>query len=253
MISVGGKKILIFGGTAGLGLHIAESFVKAGAAVVIGGRRASGTEIAESIQAKFVCVDVTREQSVKDACAQAVELLGGKLNVVINNVGAWPANLLDDVPEDEAKRIVDVNFLGTLWGIKHGAKNMVDGGSIINTTALIVYRCHPRMGVYSAMKAAVVNLIKTAANELGGRGITVNGICPTSVVGTEGNTDMDDNEVRLISALTPLGRLGEMSDYVGPYHLLASDAGKFINAQDIIVDGGLTAGLTDRAIEKLTA
>ena len=172
---------------------------------------------------------------------------------MINNAGAWPGNVIDDVSEDEAKRIVDINFLGALWGIKHGAKNMVDGGSIINTTALIVYRCHPRMGVYSAMKAAVVNLIKTAANELGGRGITVNGICPTSIVGTEGNKNMDDNEVRLISALTPLGRLGEMSDYVGPYMLLASDAGRFINAQDIIVDGGLSAGLTDQAMEKLTA
>lgn len=250
MYSLKGKTAVILGGTAGLGLTVAESYVKAGAKLVIGGRRANGAAIASKIEAGFVQVDVSRESSVQKAM-DAVHEQYGKIDILVNNAGVWPYARLDEITEEIAHQIINVNFLGVVWGIKHGSRIMNDGGSIINTTALVTYRPHQNLGVYSASKAALINLNKTAAIELGDRGINVNSVNPTSVVGTEGNKDMQQEEVNLITNLTPLRRLGRPEDYIGIFNLLASDAGKFINAIDIPVDGGLIAGVSNLALDIL--
>jgi len=251
MYSLEGKTAIILGGTAGLGLTVAKSYVEAGATVVIGGRRADGAAIANEIGAEFVQVDVSRENSVCDAM-EAVHEEFGKIDVLVNNAGVWPYARVDEITEETAHQIVNVNFLGVVWGIKHGSQIMNDGGSIINTTALVTYRPHQNLAVYAASKAAIINLNKTAAIELGDRGINVNSVNPTSVVGTEGNKDMLQEEVNLITNLTPLRRLAHPEDYIGIFNLLASDAGQFINAIDIPVDGGLIAGVSNLSLDILS-
>jgi NAD(P)-dependent dehydrogenase (short-subunit alcohol dehydrogenase family) len=250
MFSLAGKTTLLIGATAGLGLRVARAYVEAGAKVIIGGRRDEGGTVAADIGAHFVQVDVASEPSMSAAMDQ-VRAEHGAIDVLVNNAGVWPFARLEDIEPDTAQQILDVNLLGVVWGIKHGSRIMNDGGSIINTTALVTYRPHSRLGVYAASKAAVINLTRTAAIELGARGINVNCVNPTSVVGTEGNRDMDQEEVNLITNLTPLQRLGRMDDYVGIYNLLASDAGSFINAVDIPVDGGLLAGISEATLDIL--
>lgn len=250
MFSLVGKTALVIGGTAGLGLTIAQSYLEAGATVVIAGRRSNGAEIARGAGAEFVQVDISSEDSVR-AAMDSVQERFGSIDILVNNAGVWPYARIDEIDEKTAYEIINVNFLGVVWGIKHGSRIMNDGGSIINTTALVTYRPHARLGVYSACKAALLNLNKTAAIELGDRGINVNSVNPTSVVGTEGNKDMPQEEVNLITNLTPLRRLGRPEDYVGIFNLLASDAGKFINAVDVPVDGGLIAGISNAALEIL--
>jgi 3-oxoacyl-[acyl-carrier protein] reductase len=251
MFSLEGKTALVMGGTAGLGLTVAKSYAEARAKVIIGGRRSEGEEIARGFRADFVQVDVAKESSVEQAMNEVQEGFGN-IDVLVNNAGVWPFARIDEIDEETASRILDVNFLGVVWGIKHGSRIMNDGGSIINTTALVTYRPHVRLGVYAAAKAALINLNKTAAIELGDRGINVNSVNPTSVVGTEGNKDMDQEEINLITNLTPLRRLGRLEDYIGIFNLLASDAGKFINAVDIPVDGGLIAGISNLTFEILS-
>lgn len=250
MYSLADKTAVIIGGTAGLGLTVAMSYVKADAKVVIGGRRNDGVDIARNFGAEFVQVDVSRESSVEQAMNE-VKARFGNIDILVNTAGVWPFARLDEIDEETAYQIIDVNFLGVVWAIKHGSRIMNDGGSIINTTALVTYRPHTRLAIYSASKAALINLNKTAAIELGDRGINVNSVNPTSVVGTEGNRDMDQAEVNLITNLTPLRRLGRLEDYIGIFNLLASDAGKFINAVDIPVDGGLIAGVSNLTLDIL--
>jgi 3-oxoacyl-[acyl-carrier protein] reductase len=250
MYSLSGKTALVMGGTAGLGLTVAQSYVGAGARVIIGGRRSNGAEIARDAGTEFVQVDVASESSVRRAMDSVKERFGN-IDILVNNAGVWPFARIDEIDEKTAYQIIDVNFLGVVWGIKFGSRIMNDGGSIINTTALVTYRPHANLGVYSASKAALISLNKTSAIELGDRGINVNSVNPTSVVGTEGNQDMQQEEVNLITNLTPLRRLGLPEDYVGIFNLLASDAGRFINAVDIPVDGGLIAGISNLTLEIL--
>ena len=249
MFSLEGKNAFVIGATAGLGLAVAKSYAESGAQVAIGGRR-DGDAIADSIGAQFVRIDVADEQSVSDALAAAEALLG-KLDILVNNAGIYPAGMLKDIAADDQQRNLDVNINGVLWGLKHGPKHMNDGGAIINTSSLLARSCMAGVGAYAAAKAAVTSLTKTAALELAPRGIRVNAVSPTTVLGTEQNEDLAAEELAVVNMLTPLGRASETSDYLGIYTLLATDAGRFINAQDIAVDGELTAGVSLQNIEKL--
>lgn len=250
MFSLESKTAVVLGGTAGLGLTVARSYVDAGAKVVIGGRRSDGDDIANTFGAEFVRVDVGSEDSVRRAMDSVLSRFG-EIDILVNNAGIWPYARIENVSVETAQQIVNVNFLGVVWGIKYGSRIMKNGGSIINTTALVTYRPHQNLGVYAASKAALINLNKTAAIELGDRGINVNSVNPTSVVGTEGNKDMPQEEVNLITNLTPLRRLGRPEDYIGIFNLLASDAGQYINAVDVPVDGGLLAGVSNLSMEIL--
>ena len=253
MFSLQGKNIFVVGGTAGLGLAVARSYVESGARVVIGGRR-NAEILAEKIGAQSVRVDVADEQAVIDAFARVTDLLG-KLDVLVNNVGIYRGNTLDKVSVDDQQFHLDVNINSVFWGLKHGPRHMNDGGSIINTSSTLVYRSLPGVGSYTAAKAAITGLMKTAVLELGPRGIRVNTVTPSTVVDTEANQTMPkealDREVALVNLLTPLGRASVMNDYLGLFTLLASDSGSFINCQDIVVDGGRAAGIPQQASEKL--
>ena len=249
MFSLGGKNAFLIGATAGLGLAIAKSYVESGAQVVIGGRR-DGDGIAEAIGARFVRIDAADEQSVIDAFAKVQSLLG-KLDILVNNAGIYPGGMLEEIAAEDQQRNLNVNINGVLWGLKHGPRHMNDGGAIINTASLLARSCMPGVGAYSAAKAAVSSLTKTAALELGPRGIRVNAVSPTTILGTEQNEDLAEEELAVVNTLTPLGRASETADYLGVYTLLAADAGRFINAQDIAVDGGLSAGVSLQNIEKL--
>ena len=249
MFSLEGKNAFVIGATAGLGLAVAKSYAESGARVAIGGRR-DGDAIADSIGARFVRIDVADEQSVSDALTAAEALLG-KLDILVNNAGFYPGGMLEDIAADDQQRNLDVNINGVLWALKHGPKHMNDGGAIINTSSLLARSCMAGVGAYAAAKAAVTSLTKTAALELAPRGIRVNAVSPTTVLGTEQNEDLAAEELAVVNTLTPLGRASETSDYLGIYTLLAADAGRFINAQDIAVDGGLTAGVSLQNIEKL--
>ena len=246
MFSLAGKTAVVIGGGAGLGLTIVESYLKAGAKVVIGDLREDVEAVATGVGAEFVQIDVSKEPSVQKGMDSVQERFGN-IDILVNTAGIWPFAGLAEIEPELAYKIIDVNFLGSVWSIKHGSRIMNDGGSIILTTALVTYRPLQRKAIYQACKTALINLTKTAAIELGVRGINVNSVNPTSIMGTEGNRDMQQEEINLITNLTPLRRLAQLEDFVGVFNLLASDAGRFINAVDIPVDGGLLAGVSTLA------
>ena len=246
MFSLSGRNALVTGGTAGIGRAVAGYFVEAGADVVITGRREDGDSIADEMGARFAQLDVRDEAGFREALA-AIAAEQGKLDVLVLNAGVVHEHMIADLPSDEAKFVFDVNINGVFYGLKYGPAHMNDGGSIIITSSNAALLGSPESSAYSASKAAASQLARCAAVELGPRRIRVNAVCPG---GTK--TDMALPE-EIFQVLTPLGRIGRTEDLVGIYNLLASDAGSYINGQEIVVDGGMTAGLTLQTFEKIFA
>jgi 3alpha(or 20beta)-hydroxysteroid dehydrogenase len=258
-----GRKALVTGGGRGLGEGMAQALARAGAAVVIGDIREDlGKACADSLRAsgataEFVPLDVTSEASWERAIAETVGHLGG-LDILVNNAGVEITSLLVDVGAEDARRMVEVNVLGTTLGIKHGFRAMRPGGpagaggAIVNVASVAATIAFPGIGVYSATKSAVDRLTRVAAMEAGklGYGVRVNcvypGLVPTEMgaqlaqdVAALGLFPSAEAAVGEVVGLTPLGRLGEVADMADAVVFLASDGARFITGAGLPVDGGM--------------
>jgi 3alpha(or 20beta)-hydroxysteroid dehydrogenase len=225
-----GKTALIAGGTAGIGLAVAEEYRRLGADVVVGGRRAEPGE-------RSVVLDVADEESFKAALEEA-EAQVAKLDVLVLNAGVGHApRPIAQTGSNSARRVIETNLLGTFYGLKHGPEHMRDGGSIIITSSISAVTGTGFEGVYGATKAAVSALARSGAIDLGPRGIRVNAVQPGPTW-----TDMNAMPEELLQITAPLGRKGTVEDQVGIYVFLASEASAYLTGQAISVDGGVTAG-----------
>ena len=245
MINFGleGKAAVVTGGTAGIGRAVAAQFVAAGSQVAVAGRRPDGDSVAAEIGAEFLQADVTQLDQVSAMLQQSVDLLG-PLDVVVLNAGIDPgqSTIVDTDPE-AFERNLDVNFRHVFWGLKHAPRHMSDGGSIIVTSSTVAATKVPTIGHYAAAKEAAVSLAKTAALELGERGIRVNAVLPGTTLSEM--TPPDHWEIEVMKMMLPLGRHAVAEeDIVGLYQFLASDASRYLTGQAIAVDGGMTAGLS---------
>jgi NAD(P)-dependent dehydrogenase (short-subunit alcohol dehydrogenase family) len=250
LFALDGARIVVTGAGSGIGAALLEHFASCGA-------RLAGLDLRQPQQRSappgthwFAC-DVGDSGAIRDALDAAAAALGGGIDVLINNAGVIhpPAALVDTDPA-WLERVLRTNLLGTLHGIQYGAPHVVDGGSIINTSSMNAVMGLAGAGPYSASKAAVVSLTRTAAVELGGtRGIRVNAVLPTLVrtpmTGERGPAH------RVAEILAPLGRYAEVDDLLGAFHFLASPASRYITGQSLVIDGGTTAGLSLAALAAL--
>ncbi len=258
-----GRKALVTGGAQGLGAGMAEALARAGAAVAIGdvqeeAGKATAAVLRESgAQAEYVVLDVTQDASWEQAIELAVGALGG-LDILVNNAGVEISSLLADLDAAGARKMLEVNVLGTALGIKHGFRAMRPGGSagaggaIVNVASVAATIAFPGIAVYSATKSAVDRLTRVAATESGklGYGVRVNcvypGLVPTQM-GMQLAADMEalglfpsaQEAVGAVVGLTPLGRLGEIADMADAVVFLASDGARFITGAGLPVDGGM--------------
>jgi NAD(P)-dependent dehydrogenase (short-subunit alcohol dehydrogenase family) len=247
VLSLAGKVALVAGGTSGIGLAVARTFASAGAVTTIGGRRDCGVEVAAAAQCSFIHLDVADESSVQAALAAVAER-DGKLDVLVLNAGvAQPPGPLAKLDSGAAEAVVRTNLLGSFYGLKHASPYMNDGGSIVLTSSISAISGSPFEGLYGATKAGVSSLARSAAVDLGPRGIRVNAVQPGAVW-----TDMNPMPEAWFEVLAPLGRKGTVDDLVGMYLFLASDASRYLTGQAITVDGGSTLGMS-RALMKLLA
>ncbi len=246
MLRLDGKRILVVGGTAGMGLGVAEHFAGAGAQVVIAGRR-DASDAAQRIGARAVQFDIADEAQVEQGMKAAQELLG-QLDVLVINAGIYLEDgpLADEAP-DRIRRVVDVNLLGGIWCLKFGQVHMADGGSIVCTLSVTGTDTTTFQNTaYTASKAGLDYAARTAAVELGGRGIRVNSVSPGAVLGTEMDPPAD-----LVAKLTQLGRAGHVEDLLGAFGFLASDESRYVTGQTLRVDGGMTAGISGGVLSAL--
>jgi len=253
--SVASKVVVITGAFHGLGAVLARRFASHGAHVVLGDVR-DCSELAAELDGLAVRCDVADDGEVEALMQAAVDRFD-QLDVVVNNAGveSWEGNLTE-LDVDAWRRDMDINLLGVALGIKHAAPRMSAGGSIINIASLFGQMNIPTLSSYGASKAGVIHLTKTAAIELGPKGIRVNAVCPTGLTHNsylgrvEGEIDWLDDW--LILQHQHLDELGHADDVAALVHYLASDEARFINAQDIAVDAGAGAGASIAMVEKAT-
>ena len=248
MFSLEGKNAFITGGAAGIGLAVAERFVLAGAKVVIADMQ-DGTAEAERIGAHYLYLNVTDEARFKEALDEAVAL-NGKLDIVVHNAGITGKDnyvKLVDGNVDHLRQVLEVNTIGVFIGLKNAPGYMNDGGSMIITSSLSAVMAVPGNGQYTATKAAISQLGRISALELGPRGIRVNSILPSYIRTSMGASGLGD---LVASKLTAAGRISEVEEVVGVYHFLAADESRYVNGQMINVDGGWSAGVSDQLMEQ---
>ncbi len=243
---------VITGGTSGIGLKTAERFIAAGANVVISGRK-DGTEIADRIGAKFVQVDVSNEDSMQNLMETAKETYGN-IDILVNNAGAnFGYNVMMETDITDFDKNFNINTKGVVYGIKHAVPRMNPGGRIVNVSSAAGLQGVAYLAPYVASKWAVIGITRTAAVELGDKGIRVNVICPTSVNTPMANTPEGQPQLRMERKAVPLGRIAEPEEIAAMIHFLSATDCNFINGQAIAVDGGFTAGMSMTAYNKLAA
>jgi NAD(P)-dependent dehydrogenase (short-subunit alcohol dehydrogenase family) len=238
LFSLEGRNIFITGSTAGFGFILAASFVKSGARVTIAGRR-DAQDKADEIGARYVQLDArdpqAYERTLRTTCKET-----GPLDCLILNQGIYGENFITKTEPNVWDNIIDTNLKGMLYGIKFGAPQVKDGGSIIMTASIAGVRGMPRQGAYSASKEAIVSLARVAAIELGPRGIRVNAVCPAAIISDHERTYSANG----YSLVTQLNRAGSGQEMIGAYAFLASDASKFVTGSTVTVDGGMLAGMS---------
>jgi len=249
--TVEGKRVVITGGTAGIGRAVAADLSAAGAAVVITGRRDDGARIAAELGATFVRMDVSDDASVDDGMRQAAGHLGG-IDVLVLNAGIDLAvGMLAEADLDAFRRVIDVNLGGVVRGLRFGLPHMGRGGSVIVTSSAAAGVTAAGIAAYSASKTAVESIVRTAAIELGPRGIRVNGIRPGIVESEMGGGATPEADV--ITMLTVGGTFRRAAEIAPVYRFLASDASALLTGGVVAADDGITAGLSTTLMERATA
>ena len=252
MSSFKNKLVFITGGASGIGKALAVSFAADGAKVCIADI-SDGTDVANSIGGAYYKLDVTDEENTRTVY-QAIEDEYGKLDVICLIAGiALEDTILEEFDMGKARKMIDINLVGVMLGLKYGTQHMNDGGAIITAGSAAGGGMTVAMqGVYSATKAGVHYLTRTVAIEQGGRGIRANTLCPASIAGTGMMIDEDESaEAKFFGGITALGRMGRPDDVVNMAKFLASDEAGFITGGEFTVDGGLTAGLSNSLVGAL--
>jgi len=250
LFSLANQVAVVTGGNSGIGLKTVERFLDAGSQVVVADL-ADKPAITESDRLRYKRCDVTDESQVERVLRHAVSEFGG-LDILVNNAGLYSgyAKLVEKSAAD-FERCYKVNVLGVAHGIKHAAELMRDGGRIVNTASAAGLIGAAGIADYAASKHAVVGLTKSAALELAGRQIRVNCVCPTTVNTPMAQEEGGEHMLAAEKVLVPLGRICEPEEVAALIHFLASNDCNFVNGQAIAIDGGMSAGGSEKLYETL--
>ncbi|GAB2741727.1 SDR family NAD(P)-dependent oxidoreductase [Amycolatopsis magusensis] len=242
MSTLSGKVALVTGGTRGIGLATVRALAEAGATVVLTGRDESAAkEAAESVdgQVSGLALDVTEPKAVA-SLVRGVAKEHGQLDIAVANAGIMEGGLLGMIRAEDVDRTLATNVAGTLHTVQAAARAMMrkKTGSIVVLASVVGEYGSAGQTVYAASKAAVANIAKSAAKELGRSGIRVNAVAP-GVIETALTESLTDEVRTSNTERTPLGRLGRPEEVAAAIRFLAGDDASFITGQVLGIDGGL--------------
>jgi NAD(P)-dependent dehydrogenase (short-subunit alcohol dehydrogenase family) len=249
-LTMSNQVVLVTCALTGIGRATARAFARAGATVVVAGRRdEAGRALAEGLNAlggsgAYIRADVRHEDDVRSLLDQIVERFG-RLDVAVNNAGTegTPGPLTEQTAESYAATF-DTNVLGTVLSMKHELRVMqAQGhGSIVNLSSTMGHKAAPSASLYTASKHAVEGLTKAAALEAAAFAVRVNAVAPGPVETEMLNrfTGSADRKAGLIAGV-PLKRAGTPEEIAKAIVFMASDQASFLTGQIVSVDGGKSA------------
>jgi NAD(P)-dependent dehydrogenase (short-subunit alcohol dehydrogenase family) len=247
-----GKVGLVTGGTSGIGRETAVRFARAGAKVVVAGRReAEGEKTAEMVRAAgsdglFVKADMSKALEVEGVVQKAVEKFG-RLDLAFNNAGVegvWVPII--NQSEEDWDRTINTNLKGVWLCLKYEIKQMIKqggGGAIVNMASISGMVGSAKAAAYSASKHGVIGLTQSAALETARSGIRVNAVCPGAVETAMTERLFGAPKVhQYVLSCHPLGRFGKPEEVAEAVLWMCSDRASFMTGQTLVLDGGFLAG-----------
>jgi len=243
-----GKVAIVTGAGQGIGESIAKVFAKAGIKVVVATRsKDNGAAVVDFIKemggdALLIQADVGSKNEVDRIVSTTIKLYG-RLDIAIHNAAIFPMFSIEDLSEDVLDKTLNVNLKAAFWLSqaslphfrKQGRGRIILTSSVTGPTVAM-----PLTGHYAASKGGMNGFIKTAALELARENITVNGVEPGYIKTQAMSVLANEDELKEMASLIPIGELGKPEDIANAMLFLASDEASYITGQTIIVDGGST-------------
>ncbi len=241
-----GKVALVTGASRGIGRAIALKLAAEGAAVVINyhGSMEKAKEVKAEIESDGGIAEIMQcnvaDYQATEAMIRKVTDDFGRLDILVNNAGITRDGLLMKMSEEDYDTVLDTNLKGPFHCIRFAARQMLRqrGGRIINLSSVSGILGNAGQANYSASKAGVIGLTKSAARELASRGITVNAVAP-GFIETEMTAVLPEKVRESAVAQIPMGAFGTAEDVAEAVAFLASDSARYITGQTIHVDGGM--------------
>jgi 3-oxoacyl-[acyl-carrier protein] reductase len=239
------KIALVTGASRGIGAEVAKQLAAAGAKVIVNyaGDKDTAEQVVNDIKqaggdAIALQADVSKPDQVRNLFDTAIAHYG-RIDVLVNNAGVMINSLIKDTTDADFAKQFDINVKGVFYTLREAATKLATNGSVINFSTSVNRIMLPTYGPYVATKAAVEQLTRVFAKEVGSRGINANSISPgptNTALFVKGKTDETINRLASLSAFNRIGQPEEIAKVVV---FLASDDAKWISAQNIGANGAM--------------
>lgn len=236
-----GKVALVIGAAAGIGEGIAQRFCEEGARLLLADIDGEAVrKTANVLGAGYLRTDISQIDDAKAAVARALDL-HGRLDIIVQNAGVFPWQLIEDTSSEDWERVMAVNLRGAFNAARAALVPMKEqrfGRMLFTSSITGPHVTSPGHGHYSASKAGINGFIRAAALEFSSYGITVNGVEPGNILTEAVHRHRSPAFIRSMEDAIPLGRLGGARDVANAFLFLASDEASYITGTTIVVDGG---------------
>jgi 3alpha(or 20beta)-hydroxysteroid dehydrogenase len=238
VVRLDGKTVILTGAAGGQGRAEAELFTSLGAYVVLVDWDPQVGEVAEALGMPYVAGDIRDAATWSAAIEAGRSGPGGRIDVLVNNAAIHRTAPLLEIAADDLNEILSINLVAQILGMQTVAPAMTSGGSIVNIASTAGIKGFPTMIAYTSAKWGLRGATRTAARELGPRGIRVNCVIPGAI-----DTAMATDAARRGDGPTgqqPIARIGRPSEVANLVAFLASDASSYSTGADFVIDGGST-------------